>query len=123
MSVEAIDEQAALGRSEPLRPGSRPRMVVRLCEGCGRDVKHVRVRAEDGVAGAAAPDPDATGTTSNSGEKARAAEPFGGRGDVVMAFVALPRTDAPSGELVVELEGWDGRRHEARWPLADASAS
>ena len=84
---------------DPLRPGARAEIYVELAEGRHRDARRIR------AAVSTAP-PTATPGALVEGPKGLA-----------RARIGLPETLGPELALWITVEGWDGRRHRAHWPL------
>ena len=84
----------------PIRPGAQVAIFPQLADGRFRDARFIRI----GVT-------DATGTET-AGELVE-----GGEG-IAHADVRLPES-LDGASLWVEIEGWDGAKHRAQWPLLD----
>ena len=82
----------------PIRPGATAAIFPQVAEGRFRDARFIRIGASD-----------AAGEHSES-------ELVEGAEGIAHADVALPEI-LEGATLWIEVEGWDGKRHRASWPL------
>ncbi|MEM9681978.1 MAG: PepSY-associated TM helix domain-containing protein [Pseudomonadota bacterium] len=85
----------------PIRPGADTNIFPQIADGRFRDARFIRV----GVA-------DADGADADS-------ELVEGAEGIAHAHLHLPET-LDGSRLWIEIEGWDGVKHRAHWPLVDA---
>lgn len=84
---------------DPLRPGARAEVYVDLGEDRHRDARRIWA---------------AVGTAPPGGSPGALVEgPMG----LARARIGLPETLGPELALWITVEGWDGQRHRAHWPL------
>lgn len=93
----------------PIRPGARVDVYVAIADGRFSDARFIwaAVHLAGNTVG------DAAG-----GETPGAL--FEGPEGLAHATVRLPRIIGPAHRLTLTIEGWDGRRHAATWPLSPA---